>query len=241
MKNLFIAFGLAAMLSGAASSHAQDADVNIPKAQAAKELSTGSDVNIEDLDSGIRLNLTIDDDEELTTDEKFALARSAIKEKLGEEFADELNREIDGLTDEEKEKLVSAIEDGFTFNVDGDGIPLAALLIAIPAVVLTLGMPVIIVLLVLWFGHKKRRQRLELINRFLDAGKDVPPEILHTIDNDGGDSLKRGIMLTGIGLGVVAGFSAVGENTVAGFGLIPMFIGIARLVYWYLAERKHSL
>lgn len=239
MKNIFFAIFLATLVTSPHILNAQEAgSESLPTTSESSAVETN---NSEESESGIKLELTVDEEKELTTDEKFELARKAIKQSLGEEFASELKHGIDELSDDEKERLVSALEDGVVFNMEGDGIPLSVLFLAVPAVVLTLGMPVIIVLLVLWFGHKKRRQRVELINKFLDAGKDVPQEVLHTIDNGGGDSLKRGIMLTGIGLGIVAGFSAVEESTIAGLGLIPMFIGIARLAYWYLAERKQRV
>lgn len=239
MKNIFFAICLAALVIGPNVVYAQEAGAeSLPTTSESQAVPTESD---EAGESGIKLELTVDDEEELSTDEKFELARKAIKQSLGEEFASELKQGIDELSDDEKERLVSALEDGVTFNMEGNGIPISVLFLAVPFVILFFGMPVIIVLLVLWFGHKKRRQRVELINKFLDAGKDVPQEVLHTIENGGGDSLRRGIMLTGIGLGIVAGFSAINENTVAGLGLIPMFIGIARLAYWYLAERKQNV
>ncbi|GHA15841.1 hypothetical protein GCM10008090_26830 [Arenicella chitinivorans] len=235
MKNTLTTFSLALMMSISSFAFAQAADN-----QGVVEQSVETTVNLKDEDGKLRIGIEIDGDEELTSDEKFAAARKAIRENFGEEVVNDLEADISRLSNEDKEKIVKAIEDGITFDLNGSDMPVGAVIVATLAVLLIFGMPVFIVLLVLWFGHKKRRQRVELVNRFLDSGKEVPPEVLHTIDVDGGNSLRRGIMLTGIGAGIVAAFNVVGDSDIAGFGLIPLFIGIARLVYWYIAERKEG-
>ncbi len=181
--------------------------------------------------SGIHFDLNFDDDDDLSTDEKFEIAKKAIKETVGSEFSKDIELEIDGLTDEEKREIIEALE-------EADGIPASVLAVAIPAVVLTLGMPVIIVLLVLWFSHKKRRQKMEVINSYLQADREVPDQVLNAFDVGGKSSLRRGIMLVGLGLGIVAAFNGFNEPEIAALGLIPLFIGLARLVYWFLEDRK---
>lgn len=238
MKNTLTTFSVALMLSISSFAFAQTADVE--NTATAIEQTVDAKVNVKDDEGKLRIDIEIDGDEELTSEQKFAAARKAIRDNFGEEVVNDLEADISRLSSEDKEKIVKAIEDGITFDLNGSDMPVGAAIVASLAVVLIFGMPVFIVLLILWFGHKKRRQRVELVNRFLDAGKDVPPEVLHTIDADGGNSLRRGIMLTGIGAGIVAGFNAAGDSDIAGFGLIPLFIGIARLVYWYIAERKEG-
>ena len=59
------------------------------------------------------------------------------------------------------------------------------------------------------------------------------------LDNGGSaSSLKSGLTLTAVGIGIVAALGANGAEEAAGFGLIPMFLGIARLIFWFLVERK---
>lgn len=186
---------------------------------------------------GLQLKWDFDDDE-LSTDEKFEIAKKAIKDTIGSEFDKDIEVEIEGLSDEEKKEIIDALEEGFSINMGSDDIPAGALAIVIPVLLLTLGMPIIIVLVVLWFGHKKCRQKMEVINAYLQADREVPDQVLNAFDVGSKSSLRRGIMLVGLGLGIVAAFNGFGESEVAALGLIPFFIGLARLIYWFLEGRK---
>jgi len=190
-----------------------------------------------DTDKGARINVNWENDE-LSTDEKFEIAKKAIEDAVGGEFSKEIALEIEGLSDEDKKELVSALEEGFPLAIDPNRIPAGALAIAIPAVVLIFGMPIFIVLLVLWFGHKKRRQKMEVINAYLQADREVPDQVLNAFDVGAKSSLRRGIMLTGLGLGILAAFNGFNEPEIGALGLIPLFIGLARLVYWFIEDRK---
>jgi len=80
---------------------------------------------------------------------------------------------------------------------------------------------------------------MDLVQAYLDAGKEVPPQVLNTFGNGGG-SLRSGLMLTAIGIGIVAAFNAANNSSVGALGLIPMFIGLAKLLYWFFEERKYN-
>jgi len=192
-------------------------------------------IELNESKDGIHFNLDFDDDE-LSTDEKFEIAKKAIKDAVGGEFDKDTEIEIEGLTDQQKEEIIEALEEGF--SIQTDGIPTSVLAVAIPAVVLSLGMPIIIVLLVLWFSHKKRRQKMDVINAYLQAEREVPDQVLNAFDVGSKSSLRRGIMLVGVGLGFLAALHGFDEPEVASLGLIPLFIGLARLLYWFLEDRK---
>jgi len=227
MKNILIVIMLAALFSGV--SYAQESEAQSTKPSEVE--------NVEDK-SKFKMDINFDDDE-LSTDEKFEMAKRAIKDSVSEDFAKDIEVEIDGLTEDEKAEIVSALEHKFRFNSDGDSIPAGAIAIALPAIILLFGMPIFIVLLVLWFGHKKRRQKLEIINTYLDANQEVPDQVLNAFDPEhGANSLRKGILLTGVGLGIVFAFGVFGESEIGGLGFIPLFMGVARLVYWYIEERK---
>ena len=245
MKNKLLSLSLVLSLLLAAPAYAQENEETAQETSV-EQVATGSvekpseeNTAVEEKDDdhkGLRVQLDMDDD--LTTDEKFEIATTAISKALGEDFSEELQLEIDGLTDEQKADFISSLEDGFVIDMTSDDIPLAALFIAVPAVILFLGMPIFIVLLVLWFGHKKRRQKMELVNVYLEANKEVPPQVLTSFDVGAASSLRRGLMLTALGVGIVAAFSAFGDADIGALGLIPLFVGVARLIYWYVEERK---
>jgi len=228
MRNTLVVLMLMIALMQSCVIHAQDSEA---------QNGTSSTSHAQE-DSNFNVNLSLSDD--LSTDEKFEIAKKAIRETVNGEFDKEL--ELDGLSDDEKAEIVSTLERNFRFESNDNGIPASVLAIAIPAVVLSVGMPVIIVLLVLWFGHVKRKQKLELINSYIESDQEVPDQVLNAFDgNDAPNPLRDGIWLTGIGLGVFLAFAVGGNIQVAGFGLIPLFMGVARLSYWYIEERKAKL
>jgi hypothetical protein len=77
-----------------------------------------------------------------------------------------------------------------------------------------------------------------LVNVYLEANKEVPPQVLNSFDVGAATSLRRGLMLTALGVGILAAFGAAGDSEVGALGLIPLFVGVARLIYWYVEERK---
>jgi hypothetical protein len=102
--------------------------------------------------------------------------------------------------------------------------------------------PVFIVALVLIFAQRKRRQHMELINRFVENGQEVPRELL--ISGDSADAvgkdanMKRGLVLMGVGLGVLIALGMLAGWDVGALGLIPFFIGLARLIIWTLEKDR---
>ena len=111
-----------------------------------------------------------------------------------------------------------------------------AVVISIVAILSTFGLPFVIITLVLFYKHRKRRQRDLLISNFIDAGKDVPVEILR--ENSGSSTpkgnLEKGVMLTGIGIGLYLFLGLLMNWDIASVALIPLFIGLARIVIWKL-------
>ena len=199
------------------------------------------EVNVEDSDvednpdgeEGLRISLNIGDDDD-SVDEKLKHAASKLGKVFGQEFGDEMEVHLDGLSDEEKQEVVNGLSNGFTLGADGSSdFSLGHALIPLTAIVMVFGLPVFILLLVLMFGHRKRRQKMDLIKTYLDAGKDVPEQILREFSGAGDNSLKRGVTPVAVGLGmIVASFILEDSTELAAFGLIPLFIGLARLVYW---------
>ncbi len=119
-------------------------------------------------------------------------------------------------------------------------IPLAGILFSAFAVTI----PVFIVALVLRFQYKKRKQRMELINKYLESGQGVPKELL--VDGsssgqvDGNSNMKHGLLLMGVGVGLLLALGFLAGWNIAAIGLIPFFIGVARVVIWRLEESKSA-
>jgi hypothetical protein len=151
--------------------------------------------------------------------------------------------EWDDLPEEDRQAIIEAaeiLEDGVEINISGSELGFGAIIGRIFAFIifflLTFGLPFTIIALILFYKHRKRRQRMELVSKFIDAGKEVPEEILRDVsDIDPTDnSLKKGIRLIGVSTGVLLFLGILVGWGIASVALIPLFIGIARVVSWKL-------
>jgi hypothetical protein len=156
----------------------------------------------------------------------------------------ELKAEWKDLDQEERQEIKDALRslreginitlpDSFSFG------GLSSVIVPIFAILFTFGSPVLVIGLLLLFSYRKRRQRDALVAKFIDAGKDVPPEVLATYNDNAvsGNNLQRGLILSGIGSGLFLFLGMLVGWGVASVALIPLCIGIARLLIWKLSEQ----
>lgn len=156
-----------------------------------------------------------------------------------------VDTEWDQLNASEKEEIIEAlekIEDGVEIDIEAD-FGAGKVLVAVIAILSTFGLPFIIIALILYYRHRKRRQRDILIGKFIDAGKEVPIEIL--APSGASDSLsgnlERGIMLMGIGTGLFLFLGMLIDWGVASVALIPLFVGVARVAIWRLGDQAEKV
>ena len=121
-------------------------------------------------------------------------------------------------------------------------------IIPVVAIVFTFGIPGIV--LVVWFtlNYHKRRKLMELHHAermaAIERGMDIPPLPLELIDGRSTPKRRRTALLPGlvwffIGLAFVVGaLSRDGEDIPVFAGLIPLGIGLAYLIYYFVEGRK---
>lgn len=122
-------------------------------------------------------------------------------------------------------------------NIDDNLIPIVAILsvFGIPPVA-------ILLLALLFFRYREKQQRLynDRLQRFLEAGQPIPEELLknEVQENTPTQHLNTGMtwLGLGIGLGIFLGLMAGWE--VASLALIPIGLGIAKLISWKLSSRS---
>ncbi|MGH8444994.1 MAG: DUF6249 domain-containing protein [Solimonas sp.] len=105
------------------------------------------------------------------------------------------------------------------------------------AVVMAFVLPAVIVIAVLLFRLRQQRQQNEIIEKLAAAGQPVPPELFQSL-RCSRSSLSRGLTMIAIGIGLLLAFYLTGNHHAWPYALIPLFIGVARLVSWAVEERR---
>jgi len=156
---------------------------------------------------------------------------------------DKLKAFIEPITNQVKEKIDHQIkidlQDDNNSNTQhheaannhGHRVGIGEAVIAIIAITLSIGSPIILLFLVFFYLHRKRKQKTMLINDFINNGQPVPPELLKDFDGSINDPLYSGLKWTMIGLSIIIAFWIIGAAEAAALGLIPMALGISRLIY----------
>lgn len=210
---------------------------------------------------GVKVTIDMDEDE---PDKKITEKEleNKIKGKVFSIIGDIIDAADDDISEEEKEEIKAeikeaiqeikdvkkSIDDDDSHNIvigsDGngifdDGISLIEALIPITAIVFTFGMPIMIVAVVLYSSYRKKRLMHDTIDQYVSSGKDIPPEVLKGLQKEitPKNNLHRGLVMSGIGLGIFACFAVIGSLEAAAFGLIPLFIGLAQLLIWKLEDK----
>jgi uncharacterized protein DUF6249 len=118
--------------------------------------------------------------------------------------------------------------------------------IAIPIVAIVFlsifGAPVLIVIMIGLFALLVSRMRQRTIRMMVEKGQPVPAELLapHTRAVRQRSDVRRGVIWTMVGLGLMIFFGAVNEweEGIWSIGLIPFLIGLGYLMVWKLEGKK---
>jgi hypothetical protein len=106
------------------------------------------------------------------------------------------------------------------------------------------GAPVLIVAVILFFGSTRSRMQHKTIRMLVEKGQPVPAELLAppTPAVRQRSDMRRGVVLSMIGLGVMVWLGAVNdwEGGAWSLGLIPFLIGAGYLIVWKLEGGKSS-
>lgn len=164
---------------------------------------------------------------------------------FGESFGAELTIELDELSDHDKRKLGRKIakvmdDDGITISSDGHGMGAGEVVVALVAVSFTLGLPIIILLLVLIFRHKKRRQMLDLAQTYVNSDTPMPSHVMAEFGAgmSSDQRLRSGLSYTCIGIALALMLGILGDPKSAAIGLIPIGIGVSRLLFWKFENKQ---
>lgn len=124
--------------------------------------------------------------------------------------------------------------------------PAGQTLVPVVAILAVFGGPVVVVLGIglAFFVYQYRRRRLmhQTLNQMVEKGVDIPPHIASVFAEPQPDRdapMRRGLLLSGLGIGLVIFFFTIDVAFAAGVGAIPLCVGLAYLLIWHL-EKKAS-
>ena len=120
-----------------------------------------------------------------------------------------------------------------------------AIYFVIPLVVMTA--PVLIVLILLRYRSQQTQARYRTLLQLADKGVELPPQLL-VEPTLAYSERRRGLVLVGAGLGLMAMFLALpgqvdngpGAHGLWGLGLLPLMIGLGYLASWWLNRREQA-
>ena len=99
--------------------------------------------------------------------------------------------------------------------------------ITIIGIVVTFGLPLVLVAVILFYKHRRQRMIHETIARLAERGLPVPPELLNP-PRRGHSGLRGGMVLIGLGIGLGVFMQEMQGSW--SIGLIPGLMGVALLV-----------
>ncbi|MFT5135561.1 MAG: preprotein translocase subunit SecG [Arenicella sp.] len=256
MKNLIVAVSFATFSLGLPYAMAQQVAAQ-DSIDVEKVIITANQNEGEKTDVGKRrIVIDIDTNEARDAEDEIRAAISTVRDLLGDEIGTELENEISNLSDDERDKVRLKLKkvfggsglsvggtDGIHFGDGGGGIGFSEFLIAMTAIVFTLGLPVIILVLVLVFSNRKRKQKMAVISSYLEANQPVPEFVMAEFGGNSAatSSFRSGLtfLFVGIAMVIVLGLhEGIGAGSL---GLIPIGIGLARLASWkYDTDQKNN-
>lgn len=119
-------------------------------------------------------------------------------------------------------------------------------MVAIYAIIFIFGIPslvfILITIFVILYLYKKRTARYRIIDKALDKGIELPESFFNETTLPAQKSrLQSALIWIGCGFGIMCFFCCLCdvESGIA-FGVIPFFVGIAKLITYFVEDRKKA-
>ncbi len=114
------------------------------------------------------------------------------------------------------------------------------ILIPIVGMLVSFGLPIMLVAIILYYKHRKQRMTHDTIVKLAEKGLPVPPELLEpTAPRKAYNSgLRGGLVLVGLGIALAIFLAEVGGPW--SIGLIPGLMGAALLIAWMIEMRAKA-
>jgi hypothetical protein len=114
-------------------------------------------------------------------------------------------------------------------------------IIAVLGLTLILLIPVAIVVIVLRHRRDMAAQKQKTILELVTKGSPLPPGLLvDSPQKPGIGDLRRGLILSGAGIGAIIFAFTLPDHEEWGIGLLPLFVGLGYLATWLLTRPEKS-
>lgn len=171
--------------------------------------------------------------EELDTTKNFEQNVEKIAYKLKEKFENvDANTVI--INSEEMRKTIEA-----KYDHQGDMMEYTIEIIAIIGGLLT-GVLIFTlpIFFICYFIYRKRTIRYHIVEKAIEKNITLPESFYMTPEADKKSRLQSGLVWIGWGLGLICLFAVCGSVKTAMIGLIPLFVGAAKLITYFVEDRK---
>ncbi len=131
-------------------------------------------------------------------------------------------------------------------NLKSDDVPEFVLPIVVVSLLTVFGAPVLIVVVIMYFGFSKSRMQHRTVRMLAEKGQPIPAALLAppTPAVRQRHDMRRGIVLVMVGIGLMICFGAWNdwEGGAWAIGVIPFVIGLGYLLVWKLeGEKKNEI
>jgi predicted PurR-regulated permease PerM len=100
---------------------------------------------------------------------------------------------------------------------------------------------ILIVFFVMYAKRKKEQRLVDLYEKAIESGRDLPPEFFKRPEEDQKSYLLKGMIWFGVGIGItIGGLILMGYNSPWAFGLIPALVGIAYGISYFVEKKGKS-
>jgi hypothetical protein len=115
-------------------------------------------------------------------------------------------------------------------------------LVAMTVPIFTIVGAVLVLIIAIWMAHRTAKMRYEVLQVAIKEGRELPPDLFRNGRRRRRDPLFSGLVLVALGIAVSISVGAVSGWIQAVWGLIPLFIGLAFLIYvpFYNKQRKED-
>ncbi|MDE1898801.1 MAG: hypothetical protein KGI40_01415 [Xanthomonadaceae bacterium] len=111
-------------------------------------------------------------------------------------------------------------------------------LVDVLAVVLSLGMPIIIVVAGLVYSYRRAQLRQQLLLKLVESGQPIPAELLQPTNPTPRSPLRAAIVWAAVGLGLVVFGAMNGQRPILAAGFIPLLVGLGLLLVHWIEGRR---